>query len=139
MENKDKLPNQPTTEVQAPVSSVVPITDKKRKLVIIVGVIIILLLVAGGSYMLGQRNVLQPSLPQNSIPPTNIPQSSENSVTPTTFSKSPAKSNQIRVFGLVLTYPNQWIPIFAPQSNSKNVIYFAVYAQFGNRLNIIYV
>lgn len=33
--------------------------------------------------------------------------------------------NQIRTSGLQLTYPKEWIPIFAPKNNSKNVIYFA--------------
>ena len=35
------------------------------------------------------------------------------------------KSNQIRVGGLQLTYPDSWVPIFAVPSDGKNVIYFA--------------
>ena len=64
-ENHNALPDKPATEVQTPVN---PISNKKVNLLIIMGVIILLLGVATGSYMLGQRNVLQPSPSPTRLP-----------------------------------------------------------------------
>lgn len=85
-------------------------------------VLFVLLFIGGAFYFLNfKKSLVSPST-------QNLPQSQptlEPLITSVSTGSVATKSNQIRIGGLQLTYPESWIPIFATPNNGKNVVYFA--------------
>ncbi len=101
----------------------VPPTSEKPKLnywMISTVVLFVVLMVGGALYFSNTKGEAGTSL----ILPQSQP-SIEPSIISLPTGSITTKPNQIRIGGLQLTYPDEWIPIFAAPNDRKNVIYFA--------------
>lgn len=123
MENQTNVGDQNTQQIgQNPISRPVQIPEKpKVNYWMISSIALIIIVVLGGAfYLLNSRKKTDTSIPNVSqTQPTGEP------FTTNTSTGAITKSNQIRIFGMIFTYPEQWIPIFANQNDSKNVVYLA--------------
>jgi len=127
MENQVNVGDQNTQQVgqnrinDPPVSSI-PEKPKINYWMIstVVLIAVLLVVVAGFLYFLNTKRETGTS--------QTLPQS-QPSLEPSTTSLPAGfvttRSNQIRIGGLKLTHPDDWIPIFAAPNEDKNVIFFA--------------
>lgn len=118
--NVGSLEQAPVQEVPPP-----PKTKKKINFWIISTIALLILSIVGALYFLKNGKIFPaPSLQSN--PPGQTTQLS----TQNTFA-----SNQLVTASLILTYPDNWIPIFATPQEGQSLVYFATSQEEADDLN----
>ncbi|MBU1199936.1 hypothetical protein KJ953_00200 [Patescibacteria group bacterium] len=125
MENQINVGDQNTQQIgQNPVDQPLPIPEKPKVNYWMISTIVLLIVtVIGGTFYFlnAKKGIVPPTVQNQPLPQSTIEPSATNFPT----GSIATKSNQIRIGGLQLTYPESWAPIFATPSNGKNLIYFA--------------
>jgi len=119
MEKQANIGEQPTQQIsQNPINQSPPVPEKPKVnyWMISTAVLIMVMVIGGAFYFLNAKKDIE-------SPPAS--QSTREPTITTLPTGSVTKSNQIRVFGVIFTYPVQWIPIFANYSDGKSLIYLA--------------
>lgn len=127
MENQQDIETQniPTAD-QNPLNQrsadLTPVKPKPNFWMISTVVLCLAIIVGGIFYFLKTKkeNEALPAANTSDVVPTNEPAAINLAA-----NLEPIKSNQIVTGGIKLTYPDEWIPIFAVPKEGKNQIYFA--------------
>lgn len=123
-------PLQPTPQIQAAV-----IPEKPKTNYWMISTILLLLIAVGfGSYYY-LNTTLKDKTSNSNQNNSQVSENKNSNPTTTPEVSTTTKPSQIRLGGLLLSFPEQWTPIFASPNDGKSVIYFATSDQEAKTLS----